>query len=574
MNRLSLLRLLPLVTLAGLAGVARAQLADTYDPATGQLTIPSIVIGAADFQNLVVTVSPNLVLGPTMGATYASAIGDFYDTTKSTIYVAAVNVGATTYYDPAAVVTGLISFASVAGADTYSGGLLYLPSVQVLGGVLYQGVTVRVAANQITHVGSGLPTVSQNTYDTATHVLTIPVALYNGRYYTNVTANVALTDVVQVAGGHQGTDTVLYSFNGIADGGNPGATVIQGSDGNFYGTASGGGDVNGDGTIFQLTPAGAYTVLHTFNGSDGSYPFAPLVGDGQGNFYGTTPLGGANGFGTAFRITAGGQLTTLWSFQGGTADGSNPNGLTLAKDGNLYGTTTSGGTTGNGVVFQISLPGGIEKPIYSFAGGSDAAAPFAGLVEAGNGILYGTTVNGGTNNLGAVFSVTTGGTEAVLWSFGTTGTDGYYPQAALIQGSDGNLYGTTVYGGAYNVGTVFSVNPITQQEQLVYSFAGAGGLPGSADGAYPFGGVIQGTDGALYGAANYGGAYNEGTAFRLVIATGKETILYSFNGDDALANSLDGAYSNALIQAADGNLYGTTYQGGSTNGGIVFRLAP
>lgn len=584
MNTPSIVRQRLLTRIAALAvitGAGAAHAADSYDPQTQQLTIPSIIIGSADYQNLVVKVHLPLLQPP--GGTGPNEIGDFYDTTLNDLFVAEVMVGSTLYYNPVVSLDSLVSIGSVDGAALYSGGLLTLPSVQILGGPLYQGVAVSVGPSQIRSIGSGMPTVSQNTYDPATGLLTIPVVAVNGKYYTNVTATATLVNVVHVLGGHQELDSVIHTFNGTTDGANPAATVIQGADGNFYGTTTNGG--NGYGTVFSLTPAGVYTVLYTFNGTDGTAPFAPLVRDSTGNLYGTTSSGGQYGEGTVFEIPAGGSLTTLWSFQGGggvtgSADGANPNGLVLAQDGNLYGTTTNGGSgsacgaSGCGVVFQVALPSGVETPLYSFAGGTDGQTPYAGLVQASNGLLYGTTFLGGANSAGTLFSVTTAGAESVVCSFGATASDGAYPESAPIQGTDGNLYGTTNGGGSYGVGTVFSYNLTSGQEQALYSFGGAGGLPGSADGAYPFTGVVQGTDGALYGAANYGGAYNEGTVYRVVIATGSESTLYSFNGDNALAGSNDGAYPNELIQGADGFLYGTAYNGGTTNSGVVFRVAP
>lgn len=583
-RRLAVKPLLPLVTAAvslALATAAHAQTADTYnDPAPGQLTIPSLIIGSADFENLVVTVT-GLVAQPT--GSYAFEFGDFYDTTNNDLIIAAVTLGATTYYNPVVSIGGVVSIGNVDGAATYANGTLFLPAVQIVGGPLYNGVSATISAGQVKSIGGGMPTVSQNTYDPSTGLLTIPVIEYNNRFYTNVVTGITLSEVSHVVG-HEGLDTVVYSFTGNADGANPGTTLIQGADGNLYGTTADGGGA-GYGTVFRVSPQGAPTVLYTFTGTgnDGAYPGAGLVEDGQGNFYGTTTAGGSFGNGVVFEIAANGTESTLYSFGTAPTDGAYPNGLVLAADGNLYGTTANGGGTADlGTVYKVTITGGgapTLTTLHTFAGSpTDGAYPYASLIQARDGFLYGTTFGGGSQNSGAIFRISTTGSPAMLYSFAgggavAAGTDGVLPGASLTQAADGTLYGTTEYGGTNGVGSVFAFNPSTLVETQVYSFAGSGGVPGSADGAYPFTGVIIGTDGNLYGTAPYGGAYNEGTVYQLT-TSGTATTLYSFNGDDALAGSSDAAYPNAVIQASDGNLYGTAYDGGTSNAGAVFKLAP
>jgi uncharacterized repeat protein (TIGR03803 family) len=197
--------------------------------------------------------------------------------------------------------------------------------------------------------------------------------------------------------------TTLYSFAGSDDGGYPVAGLVQGSDGNFYGPTSAGGGHN-LGTVFKITPSGTLTTLYSFAGSDGEFPFAGLVQGSDGNFYGTTEQGGANDQGTVFKITPSGTLTTLYSFAG--SDGAEPfAGLVQGSDGNFYGTTQLGGlgpcTGGCGTVFKIT-PSGALTTLYSFAG-SDGANPDAGLVQGSDGNFYGTTHQGGANNVGTVF---------------------------------------------------------------------------------------------------------------------------------------------------------------------------
>jgi uncharacterized repeat protein (TIGR03803 family) len=560
------------LVLACSAGAVRAQ--DSYGG--GVLSIPSIIIGNAQYTDVDVTVE-KLVTPPSgSGATQP---GDVWEPQSGELYIAQVNVGTNIYYNAVVKVGSLLSIGSITGDDVYSGASVFLPAVQLVGGPLYTNVQILLSAQDILGVAGGMPVVSQNTYDPATHVLTIPAAECNGRYYTNVTASVNVNQVQRVLGGPQLQDTVLYSFGGGEDGSEPYVSVVQGSDGNFYGTTFYGG--GGFGTVFRLTASGQEMLLHAFQGgtSDGAGPYAALVQGANGSFYGTTTGGGTYNQGTVFEISPDGQETVLWSFTGGTGgvagsvDGSSPNGLVLASDGNLYGTTTFGGATNNGVVFRIT-PQGAEQPLYSFQGGpGDGANPQAALVQGSDGSLYGTTEAGGSNYSGTIFRSTLSGAVTLLHSFGVTadGSDASFPLANLIQASDGNFYGTSLSGGTYNVGAVFRYDPVAGAESVLYSFSGDGGVAGSSDGANPYAGVIQASDGNLYGAVNNGGAYNVGTVFRLTLG-GQETTLYSFSGD-GVSTSNDGANPNAVIQGMDGNLYGTAYLGGSANNGAVFRLA-
>jgi len=353
-----------------------------------------------------------------------------------------------------------------------------------------------------------------------------------------------------------GSEAVLHSFSSAAEGQNP-VGLIQGSDGSLYGTTSGGG-TNGHGTVFKITPAGVETAIYSFAGgpTDGDNPTS-LVQGSDGNLYGTTLLGGTTGNGTVFKFTPAGVERTLYSFASGTTDGSGPSAaLIQASDGNFYGTTTYGGASGNGTVFKIT-PAGVETVLYSFAGGTDANQPLAGLTQASDGIFYGTSFGGGTNAAGTVFKITAGGVETVLHSF--AGSDGAGPNTPLIQGSDGNFYGATSAGGTSSYGTVFKITP-SAVETVLYSFAGG------ADGAYPVA-LIQGGDGNYYGATHDGGPNDYGTLFK-VTPTGLETVLYTFSG-----GSIDGAYPAALILGSNGILYGTSSEGGSaSNLGTVFEF--
>jgi len=303
-----------------------------------------------------------------------------------------------------------------------------------------------------------------------------------------------------------GTLTTLHTFV-YSDGAFPVSPVMQGTDGNFYGTNQGEGDSGGSGAIFKMTPSGTVTVLN----SSASF-VAGLVQGHDGNFYGTIQR--IYNDGMVFKITPSGTLTTLYTFSG--TDGSNPQaGLILATDGNFYGTTASGGANGYGTVFKITTSGSLTS-LHSFDL-TDGQAILAGLVEGTDGNFYGTASGGGTggNNAGNVFKITPGGTFTLLHAF--NGTDGYGPRGTLIQGNDGNFYGTTSGGGANGQGTIFAITPSGLLTTL-YSFCPQSGC---ADGANPVAGVIQASDGYFYGTTSGGGSSDSGTVFKF------QPVLYS-----------------------------------------------
>ena len=345
-----------------------------------------------------------------------------------------------------------------------------------------------------------------------------------------------------------GTLTTLYNFcsqSGCADGEGPYAGLVQGTDGNFYGTTEGGGataagGISGGGTVFKITPDGTLTTLYKFCSqsgcTDGSIPMTALVLAANGDFYGTTAGGGAdlsgapNGGGTVFKITPDGALTTLYSFcsRSGCTDGTDPHGLVLAANGDFYGTTGGGGANGNhGTVFKINASGALTT-LYSFCSLSDCTdgdSPYAGLVQATNGDFYGTTYSGGATNNGTVFKIAPSGTLTTLYSFCTEGVypecpDGAWPNAALVQASDGRFYGTTPTGGANQVyGTAFRIS-LTGAFTTLHSFCSRFEC---ADGASPQAGVVQGTNGDFYGTTLGGGGlglYGDGTVFNLSTGLG------------------------------------------------------
>jgi uncharacterized repeat protein (TIGR03803 family) len=383
------------------------------------------------------------------------------------------------------------------------------------------------------------------------------------------------------------TLTTIYDFcsqSGCPEGGVPWGGLVQGSDGNFYGTTSN-QNLAGYGAVYKLTSSGTLTVLHSFTGlSDGGVPLAGLVQASDGNFYGVTTKGGDphSNCGTVYKVTASGTLTTLHEFAGHPNDGCQPYpALVQASDGNFYGTTYYGGTSNNcgsfgcGTVFKITT-GGTETILYSFctqSGCLDGSSPQAGLVQGSDGNLYGETFYGGPNfggpdGYGTAFKITLSGTLTTLHNFDFT--NGADPSGTLVQASDGNFYGTTSAGGANGVGgTVFKMTSIGTLTTL-YNFCP---LSNCRDGgAGPNAGLVQASDGNFYGTTAGGGANVSGTIFAITPG-GAFSSLYSFCSVGG-TNCTDGAYPEAgLIQASDGKLYGVTSEGGNANfAGTAFEL--
>jgi len=362
--------------------------------------------------------------------------------------------------------------------------------------------------------------------------------------------------------GRAQTYAVLYTFQGTPDGGGPRSGLIRDGKGNLYGTTWAGGTLN-DGTVFKVDKTGKETVLHSFDSADGAQPWAALVRDSAGNLYGTTYNGGISGCGVVFKLDTLGTLTRLYNFACG-ADGANPR-ASLVRDsaGNLYGTTMFGGASGKGTVFKVDATG-VETVLYSFADGADGGYPWAGLVRDAAGNLYGTTVSGGTATEGVVFKVDKTGKETVLHSF-AGGSDGMFPASGnLLRDSAGNLYGVTPQGGTPGFGVIYKVDK-TGNESVLYTFTG------QLDGGTSISGLVRDTAGNLYGTTNFspgsGGNPGYGGIFELS-PSGQLAVLFAFPG------GADGQPTYAtLLRDSTGHLYGTTYTS-NPGQGVAFKFTP
>ncbi len=397
---------------------------------------------------------------------------------------------------------------------------------------------------------------------------------------------VAVT-LILATGAWASSESLIYSFGSSSgDGDYPYAGLIADKSGNLYGTTYQGG--SGYGTVFELTLSNGTwteTLLHTFTGgtTDGEYPDGPLVFDKSGNLYGLTYQGGTYGYGTVFELTLSkGKWTEslIHSFGGYPDDGSYPyysTGLIFDASGNLYGTTYQGGASNYGSVFQLKLAKGkwTESVLYSFTGVSTGYNPIGGLVVGEGGYFYGTTYYGGAPyNAGCVYSLFESRgiwVEHVILNI-TGDADGTYPDAGLAIDAAGNLYGPTYEGGAANLGTVFKLTEAknkTWSQTILYSFLG-----GESDGEYPYyAPVTVDAKGNVYGTTYQGGSQsNEGTVWELKLTKGKyeESVLHAFEDN----SGDDGYYPRAGLLIFKGDLYGTTYAGGAHSAGTVFEVKP
>jgi uncharacterized repeat protein (TIGR03803 family) len=337
---------------------------------------------------------------------------------------------------------------------------------------------------------------------------------------------------------------------------------VQGHDGAIYGTTSGVSSTITDGSIFRIALGGKFTALHNFSGADGEFPYAGLTLGTDGNYYGTTVAGGSRNYGVLFKVAPSGTYSVLYDFTGGS-DGANPYAPPIqASDGSLYGTTDSG-ISNAGVIYRYSPSSGVFATLFSFdPDKSQGAQVFAPLIEGADGNLYGTAESGGASQCGTIFELSTSGVLLELYSF-PCGAGGNAPGGPLVQAADGNFYGVTQTGGATTsrcggCGTVFKLSGGVVT--ILYSF---GGRP---DSALPnLGGLIEGSDGSLYGGTYYGGTLNSGTLYRISTG-GQYKLLYSF------ASTYGQNPGGGLLQHTNGKFYGTTFIGGEYNEGSLYSM--
>lgn len=360
------------------------------------------------------------------------------------------------------------------------------------------------------------------------------------------------------------TFTTLFSFN-FADGNECDAPLIQGTNGDFYGTTFGGGSSR-EGTFFKITPTGRETALDSFD----TNPWAPVVQDSNGNFYGTT-FGGAANSGTVFEVNSSGTLNILYYFctQPDCADGIGPTAGLIYSGGAFYGTTSYGGKYGasdgtGGTFFKIT-PTGTLTTLYTFCAQSACTNNGwypGGLVRGTDGNFYGVTEFGGANGVGTIFRITPKGDITTLYSF--SAVDGHpYAKGPLIQARSGAFYGTTPEAGSYGNGMVFRITP-QGKFTVVYDFCGCG------DGAGPTAPLVEAPNGKLYGTTQFEGAYGYGSVFEIT-PSGLLNTVYSFC---AVANCPDGQNPyTGLLQSTNGDFYGSTPSGGAHDHGTVFRLS-
>lgn len=374
-----------------------------------------------------------------------------------------------------------------------------------------------------------------------------------------VCAAILVFGLAVVQAGQGQTESVLYSFTGGSDGFGPATGVTRDASGNLFGTTYYGGNF-GAGTVFEVTSSGEEKVRYTFTGlGDGGGPSGDLLLDAQGNIFGTTYFGGAFKNGTIFELSSSGTQKVLYSFTGGT-DGALPrDGLIRDAQGNFYGTAEYGGTTNNGNVFEFTKTGKLVV-LHSFTGGADGGTPMGALLRDAQGNLYGTTYFGGSVGGGTVFRVTPAGKESVLYSFKGF-KDATGPQGALVRDAKGNFYGTTITGGQFGSGAVFRLTP-AGKITVLHSFGNG------ADGVFPTATLVQDGKGNLYSTTLFGGASGQGCVFSITLS-GSEAVLYSFTG-----GTDGGKPSADLTLDGEGNLYGTTSVGGASGLGTVFKLTP
>jgi uncharacterized repeat protein (TIGR03803 family) len=384
-------------------------------------------------------------------------------------------------------------------------------------------------------------------------------------YPNTLLARIAVTLFLLSTVASAQTYTVLDTYPGTAsnDSGVFSQVLAQGRDGNFYSTIATGGANNNNGTAYKMTTAGQPSTIYNFceltGCADGAIPYGGLTLGFSGNLYGTTQNGGAGAAGTIFSLTPTGTLTTLYSFMNKTDDSAPSFTLLQGQDGNLYGVSEAQYNTQYGAFFKITSAGKFSVLYdFDFTHGDAPNLPTEGT----DGNFYGTTLYGSSANFGVIYKLTPAGAITVLHNFAGYPNDGSYPEGILVQGNDGNFYGVTKEGGANNEGTIFKISS-TGTYSLLHSFNYSSP---TFDGMFPVAGLALGSDGNLYGTTAQGGKNsNAGTIFQVTTA-GQETILYNFC---AQTGCVDGFYPyGPIVQHTDGAFYGTTT--GSSLGGSVF----
>jgi len=355
------------------------------------------------------------------------------------------------------------------------------------------------------------------------------------------------------------TFTTLYNFGGL-DGNGPFAGVVQDPAGNLYGTTVLGGDLNcfapdGCGVVYEVNTVGIEIVLHSFSGADGQWPYTPVIRDSKGNIYGTTSNGGSYYYGAVFKINSAGKEKVLYNFTGGS-DGCYPmQGLVRDEAGNLYGTAMAcgEGEFGNGTVFKLDRAGNFT-PLRTFTRGfSDGGVPQYGhLTMDKSGNLYGATYWGGDYDQGVLYKLSKNGVFTLLHSFAGGTSDGCYPFGSVVRDEAGSFYGTTPGCGSSNHGTIWKVSN-KGKESILHNFAG-----GASDGCNPQAGVTRDLKGNLYGVTTDCGAYTYYGALYELSAKGKFALLHSFSG-----GSDGGGPWGEVWRSANGTLFGTAYDGGT-----------
>ncbi len=509
----------------------------------------------------------------TSGATIYYTSNGTAPTTSSTKYTGAITVASSETIEAIAVASGDTS--SAIGSATYTimpvvtpvaATPVFSPGAGTYSTAQTVSITDATAGATIYYTTNGsAPTTSSTKYTGAITVVSSEtleaIAVASGD--TNSAAATAAYTITPIAG--TGTLTTLYSFDGL-HGAGPTAPLIQGTDGNFYGTLEN-GPSNLSGFVFKMSPSGQLLA------SIPAYakPTAPVVQASDGNFYGTTsPVLLANNdeaFATVFQLTPGDVLNTIYTSTTTPIEGPNTAsaGLVQDSDGAFYGTTQYGGANGMGSIYKITTAG-VVTTLYSFGTvAGDGSGPLAGLTLGTDGNFYGSTNS-------TIFRVTANGALTTLCSLtniGNVAGNDATDVSVLVQGSDGNFYGTTQSGGANAEGIIFQVTP-SGMLTLLYSFAGLGS---SSAGTSTVAGLIQASDGNFYGTTQYGGANGAGSIYR-ISSTGSFTTLYSFPAVSITDVNDGGAQPTAgLLQGSDGDLYGTTFVGGPDGAGTVFKFS-